>query len=81
MTHVGYAAVRTMLWRGLGRATDILITGLGQAKLELIRHVYAHDHDVVKKVVGVETVDHLGDGKLVAFARNYFVAKDRTLTQ
>ena len=31
------------------------------------------------KVIGVETVDHPSDGQLVAFARKYFVAKDRML--
>jgi len=65
----------------LSGATEILIVGPGHAKLELIKHIHAHDHDIVKKVVGVETVDHPGDGQLVAFARKYFVAKDRMLSQ
>jgi len=65
----------------LSGATEILIVGPGHAKLELIKHIHAHDHDVVQKVVGVETVDHPGDGQLVAFARKYFVAKDRMLSQ
>ena len=65
----------------LSGATEILIVGPGHAKLELIKHIHAHDHDLVKKVVGVETVDHPGDGQLVAFTRKYFVAKDRMLSQ
>ncbi|MHB1092343.1 translational machinery protein [Thiobacillus sp.] len=65
----------------LSGAVEILIVGPGHAKLELIKHIHAHDHDVVKKIVGVETVDHPGDGQLVAFARKYFVAKDRMLSQ
>ena len=65
----------------LAGAAEILIVGPGHAKLELIKHIHAHDHGVVDKVVGVETVDHPGDGQLVAFARKYFVAKDRMLTQ
>ena len=65
----------------LGGAWDILLVGPGQAKLELIKHIHAHDHDVVKRVVGVETVDHPGDGQLVAYARKYFEAKDRMLSQ
>ena len=65
----------------LSGATEILIVGPGHAKLELIKHIHAHDHDVVKKVVGIETVDHPGDGQLAAYARKYFVAKDRMLTQ
>jgi stalled ribosome rescue protein Dom34 len=65
----------------LAGAAEILIVGPGHAKLELIKHIHAHDHGVVDKVVGVETVDHPGDGQLVAYARKYFVAKDRMLSQ
>jgi len=62
-------------------AEEILVVGPGHAKLELIKHIHAHDHGLVDKVIGVETVDHPGDGQLVAFARKYFVAKDRMLAQ
>ena len=60
-------------------AAEILVVGPGHAKLELIKHIHAHDHGMVDKVVGVETVDHPSDGQLVVFARNYFIAKDRVL--
>ena len=63
----------------LGGASEILIVGPGQAKLELIKHIHSHDHEVVSKVVGVESVDHPSDAQLVAHARKYFVAKDRML--
>lgn len=62
-----------------GDAAEVLIVGPGHAKLELIKHIHAHDHEVVKRVVGVETVDHPGDAQLVAYARKYFAAKDRML--
>ncbi len=65
----------------LAGATEILIVGPGQAKLELIKHIHSHDHGVSDKVIGVETVDHPSDAQLVAFARKYFVAKDRLLPQ
>jgi stalled ribosome rescue protein Dom34 len=65
----------------LAGAHEILIVGPGHAKLELIKHIHAHDHAVVPRIVGVETVDHPGDGQLVAYARKYFVAKDRMLAQ
>jgi stalled ribosome rescue protein Dom34 len=65
----------------LGAAQEILIVGPGQAKLNLIKHMHAHDHDVENRVVGVETVDHPSDGELVSFARKYFVAKDRMIKQ
>jgi len=62
-------------------AAEILIVGPGHAKLELIKHVHAHDPKVANQVIGVETVDHPSDAQVVAFARKYFVAKDRMLTQ
>lgn len=60
-------------------ATEILIVGPAQAKLQLIKHIHAHHPDMVDKVIGVETVDHPTDGQLVAYARKYFLAKDKML--
>ena len=60
-------------------ATEILIVGPAQAKLQLLKHIHAHDPALVSKVVGVETVDHPSDGQLVDYARKYFRAKDRML--
>ncbi len=62
-------------------AQEILVVGPAQAKLQLIKHIHAHDKAVSDKVVGVETVDHPTDGQLVAYARKYFDAKDRMLSQ
>lgn len=59
---------------------EILVVGPAQAKLQLIKYMHAHEHSTAEKVVGVETVDHPSDGQLVAYARKYFVAKDRMLT-
>ena len=61
-------------------AKEILVVGPGQAKMHLIKHIHAHDPLISDKVVGVETVDHPSDGQLVAYARKYFVAKDRMLS-
>lgn len=60
-------------------ASEILIVGPAQAKLQLLKHIHAHEPGLVKSVVGVETVDHPSDGQLVAFARKYFLAKDMML--
>lgn len=62
-------------------AQEILVVGPAHAKLQLIKHIHAHDHGMASKVVGVETVDHPSDAQLVAYARKYFVAKDRMLPQ
>lgn len=64
----------------LNGAQEILVVGPAQAKLQLIKHLHAHDPKVADKVVGVETIDHPSDGQLVAYARKYFVAKDRMLS-
>ncbi|HQC85764.1 MAG TPA: translational machinery protein [Rhodoferax sp.] len=60
-------------------AQEILVVGPAQAKLQLIKHMHAHDQAVADKVVGVETIDHPTDGQLVAYARKYFAAKDKML--
>jgi stalled ribosome rescue protein Dom34 len=61
-------------------AQEILVVGPAQAKLQLIKHIHAHDPAMVDKIVGVETIDHPSDGQLLAYARKYFVAKDRMLS-
>ena len=60
-------------------AQEILIVGPAQAKLALLKHIHAHDPKTADRVVGVETVDYPTDGLWVAYARTYFLAKDRML--
>jgi len=60
-------------------AQEILVVGPAKAKLELIKHIHKHHHDMVPKIAGVETLDHPTDGQLVAYARKYFHAKDRMI--
>ena len=60
----------------LAGASEILVVGPANAKLQLIKHIHSHHSALVGKVVGVETVDHPSDGQLVAYARKYFLAKD-----
>ena len=64
----------------LSGAQEILVVGPAQAKLQLIKHIHAHDQAMADKVVGVETIDHPSDAQLIAYARKYFVAKDRMLS-
>lgn len=61
-------------------AQEILVVGPAQAKLQLIKQIHAYGNDMADKVIGVETVDHPSDGQLIAFARKYFIAKDRMLS-
>ena len=60
---------------------QFLVTGPAHAKTEMIKHISQHDPALMKKIVGVETVDHPSDGQLVAHARHYFKAEDRMLPQ
>jgi stalled ribosome rescue protein Dom34 len=68
----------------VGSITDagaILITGPGNAKNELVKHIEQHAPRLMKIIAGVETIDHPSDAQLVAHARHYFKAEDRMLPQ
>ncbi|MFN0038257.1 MAG: translational machinery protein [Burkholderiales bacterium] len=60
-------------------AEEVLVVGPGNAKLELIRSIHRRHHELEPKIVGVETVDHPTDGQVLAYARKYFLAKDRMI--
>ena len=57
-------------------AGAVLITGPANAKTELVKHIHHHDPALMGRIKGIETVDHPGDGALVAHARKYFKAED-----
>lgn len=61
-------------------AQEILVVGPAQAKLQLIKHIHVHANDLTDKVVGVESVDHPSDAQVVAYARKYFIAKEREMS-
>lgn len=61
----------------LADAEEILIVGPGSAKLELVKYVHAHAHELEARIIGLETVDHPTDRQLVAYARKVFLAADR----
>ncbi len=60
-------------------AGEILITGPGTAKSELMHHLEKHDPQIAKKVVGVEALDHPSDGELLKHARKFFKGSDNLL--
>jgi stalled ribosome rescue protein Dom34 len=62
-------------------AGAVLITGPGNAKSELIKHIHEHDPRLMKLIAGVETVDHPSDGQLIAYAKRYLTATDRLTPQ
>jgi hypothetical protein len=55
----------------------ILIVGPSSAKHELYKHLELHHKDLLNSVVGVETLDHPGDGPLLAHAAQSFLAAAR----
>lgn len=55
----------------------VLITGPANAKTELMTHIEKHDPELLKIILGVETVDHPSDAQLVAYARKYFKSADQ----
>ena len=65
----------------IGDAGAVLITGPGIEKHELVKHIERHDPQLMKRITGVETVDHPTDGALIAHARKYFRAADRMRSQ
>ena len=58
-------------------AGAVLITGPGNAKIELADHIRRHDPATAKVIAGIETVDHPSDPQLVAHAKAYLKATDR----
>jgi hypothetical protein len=55
-------------------AGAVLITGPANANVELVKHIERREPALSAKIAGIETVDHLTDGELVAKARRYFNA-------
>jgi stalled ribosome rescue protein Dom34 len=53
-------------------AGAVLVTGPAKTKNELVKHIARHAPQVSSKIAGVETLDRLTDGELVAHARTYF---------
>jgi stalled ribosome rescue protein Dom34 len=58
----------------IGDAGAVLITGPAQTKNQLAKHIARHSPKLMGKIVGVEGLDHLTDGELVALARKHFKA-------
>ncbi|MGB7040044.1 MAG: translational machinery protein [Xanthobacteraceae bacterium] len=67
--------------KSIADAGAVLITGPANAKAELVKHISAHEPQLMKIITGIETVDHPSDGELVAHARKYFKVEDLMLPQ
>jgi len=60
---------------------EILIVGHGQSKTELAHYIRDHVPDLAPKIMGVESVGNVTEAEVVALARKFFEAKDRTTPQ
>jgi len=67
--------------QALSKAGAILITGPAGAKVELRTFIEAEYPDLAQRVSGIESLDHLSDGALVALGRSFFKADDRMHSQ
>jgi hypothetical protein len=65
--------------RALDTVDAILIVGPAATKLELVRYLFKHEPGIEPKVVGIETVEHPADQKIVGYARSYFAPKVRQI--
>jgi len=71
----------TAVTDALQLSNEILIVGHGTAKNELASFIRDHVATLAPRILGVETVDQPTKGEIVAFARKFFEAKDRTTPQ
>ena len=66
----------TYIWKKIAMdisdAKAILIVGPSSAKHEFYKHLEQHHRAMLSRVVGVETLDHPGDGPLLAHAAQAF---------
>jgi stalled ribosome rescue protein Dom34 len=60
----------------LAHSGSILLTGPGNARLELKNFIAEHHPNLAQRIAGVEALDHPADAALVALARKFFRADD-----
>ena len=65
----------------IGEAKEILVAGPSSAKTEFVKFLAKHMPPLLDRVRRIETLDKVSDGQLLAEARRFFAAEDRTLPQ
>jgi hypothetical protein len=65
----------------LGEAQEILVSGPSTAKTEFVKYLNRHAIPAARRVVGIETLDHLTDNQLLVAARKFFARADRLRPQ
>jgi stalled ribosome rescue protein Dom34 len=74
-------AYLTAVAEALQPSHEILIVGHGTAKDEFASFIRDHVPALAPRIMGVETVDQPTKNEVLAFARKFFEAKDRTTPQ
>ena len=74
-------AYLTAVAEALQPSHEILIVGHGTAKDEFASFIRDHMPALAPRIMGIETVDHPSKGEILALARKFFEAKDRTTPQ
>lgn len=67
--------------RSLADATEILVAGPASAKSAFVKHLNEHSHDLRRKIVAIETVDHPSNAQLLDYARKHFRAIGQAVAQ
>ncbi len=67
--------------KALADAGEVLITGPGQTKTALMKHIAQHDAHLLSHITGIESADHPTDGQILAHARHYFEIHDHLTAQ
>jgi len=62
-------------------ATEILVAGPASAKSAFVKHLNEHSHDLRKRIVAIETVDHPSNVQLLDYARKHFRSVDPAASQ
>ena len=70
--HAGSEDYYELVAKALAGADEVLVVGPSSAKLDFLRHVHRRNHELERKIVGVETLDHPHDQQIVAYVRHYF---------
>ena len=56
----------------INAAGEVLVIGPAGEKVALVKYLESHRPDVARKVVKVETVDHLTDKEIAAYGMHHF---------
>lgn len=61
----------------LAGVQEVLVAGAGTAPGAFRSYCEKHRPAIARQIVGIEVIDHPSVAQLVAFARKYFIARDR----